>query len=157
MLDRLPRPDRIEARIGERPLAVGLDATQLEVGAARARATQRLLGDVDAEHVIVGVRDRGGQLPFAAADVEHAQRRGGRRSRFIERSRAALSSARELREQEGAAQLESAWLRPFGHGLPQLLKVAAAQVGRHLCTKLRDALILPACLGGARHEVVRLR
>ncbi len=72
MLDHLPRPDDVEAGVHQLPRPRVGDQAQVELGVARPRAAQRLLGDVDAHHARARRRQRGREAPLAAADVQHA-------------------------------------------------------------------------------------
>jgi len=73
VLDRLASPDDVEARVRQRQLRFGLNHMRVELGVASECAAHRLAGDIERHHVGAGARERGRELPFATADVEHTR------------------------------------------------------------------------------------
>jgi len=107
VLDHLPRPHGVEARVRQVPRARAVHQPQIELGMARPRAAQRLLGDVDPDHVGAGARQLGGEAPLAAADVQHA-----------------LARLHAI-EQEAQAQREVRRLEALGQLAPEIFVVIA--------------------------------
>lgn len=107
VLDHLPRPDRVEARILQRPLRIDVDETQIELWMSFARPSQRLLRDVDADDGEPGVGQLVREPAFPAAKVEHA-----------------LASL-QMAEQEGETRQAVRRLQALRHLLPQAVEVLA--------------------------------
>ena len=114
VLDHLPRPHDVEARVLQIPCSLGGDQAQIQLRVARPRAAQRLLGDVDPHHPRARIRQLGGEPSFATADVEHA-----------------LAGAHAI-EQKAPAHGQVGWLESLRQALPKGFVVPA---GGHRCSK----------------------
>ena len=113
VLDHLARPDRVEARVLQRPGARGRQLAQVdELRVALARAAQRLGGDVDPHYLRARAGELGGEAPLATADVEHPL------------------AGTHVAEEEVAAALEVGRLPAGRNGLPERLVVVLARAHR---------------------------
>jgi len=101
VLDHLPRPDHVKARIFELPRPLRGDQAQVELRVARPRTPQRLLGDVDPHHTGAGPSQLRGEAPLAAADVQHAR------------------AGAHVIQQEASAQGEVGRFESLRHSLPK--------------------------------------
>lgn len=107
VLDHLPRPDRVEARISQRPLPIDVDEAQIELWVAFARPSQRLLCDVDPDDGKSGLGQLVREPSFAAAKVKYA------------------FASLQMANQEGETRQAVRRLRPLRHLLPQVIEVLA--------------------------------
>ena len=73
MLDRLAGPDEIEARVRQWQLSFGLDQTDVKLWVALASAAHGLASSRRSRSPGLRPRSLGRELPFAAADVQHAR------------------------------------------------------------------------------------
>ena len=124
VLEHLAGPDDVDRVLVERERRALLDAARVEPGHARPRPPQRLLGDVDGDHVASGGAQLRGERAVAGAQVEHAIARA------------------HVREQERAARGEPLRRRAGRHRPPHRLAPrlhAAARCHIPALTTLPDA------------------
>lgn len=101
VLDRLPRPHHVAARILDRPRPVDIDQAQIvQSGVSLAGAAQGLGGDVQAHNPRSPLQQLASEPSLATADVEHTLARG------------------DLAQEKAQAQLAVRRPQPGGHGLP---------------------------------------
>jgi tetratricopeptide (TPR) repeat protein len=107
VLDHLARPDDVEAGVRQWPARFAAEQRRRETRHAGPRAAQRLLGDIRRDDLRAGADQRGRELTFAAAEVEHALAR------------------LHVLEQEARAQREVVGLETLGQRLPEPFVVVA--------------------------------
>jgi len=146
VLDHLPGPHHIEARVRKRPGSRGRHLLKVELGMAQVRAPQRLGGNVDPHHPHAHVGKLGSEASLATAHVQHSRPR------------------RHMIQQKCAPQFLLKRGQPLGHTLPQSLVVviwsrhprarlngrdptgATMQPDCHLCKSLPEPTMLPYVL-----------